>query len=109
MSYLKQIDPEIYDALMLETRREADKIELIASENFVSEAVLEAVASLPEKYQLPVTLRYLQELSYEEIGDFMDLPKSTIRGILYMANKLLREELRDIWTRGEAEWRHVSE
>lgn len=46
MSYLKQIDPEIYDALMLETRREADKIELIASENFVSEAVLEAVGGV---------------------------------------------------------------
>ncbi len=42
MSYLKQVDPEIYDAIFKETRREATKLELIASENFVSEAVLEA-------------------------------------------------------------------
>ncbi|MCX6836144.1 MAG: serine hydroxymethyltransferase [candidate division Zixibacteria bacterium] len=42
MSYLKQVDPEIYEAIFNETRREATKLELIASENFVSEAVLEA-------------------------------------------------------------------
>ena len=42
MSYLKQVDPEIYDAIYKETEREATKLELIASENFVSEAVLEA-------------------------------------------------------------------
>jgi RNA polymerase sigma-70 factor (ECF subfamily) len=75
----------------------------------VREAVLEAIASLPEKYQLPVVLRYLQELSYEEIGRFMDLPKSTIRGILYRANKILREELHDVWARGEIGWPRVNE
>ena len=42
MSNLKQVDPEIYAAIFNETRREATKLELIASENFVSEAVLEA-------------------------------------------------------------------
>ncbi len=42
MSYLKQIDPEIYDAIFNETNRQSSKLELIASENFVSEAVLEA-------------------------------------------------------------------
>ena len=42
MSYLKQVDPEIYEAIFNETRREFTKLELIASENFVSEAVLEA-------------------------------------------------------------------
>ena len=42
MSVLSKIDPEIARAIMLETKRQAGKIELIASENFVSEAVLEA-------------------------------------------------------------------
>jgi glycine hydroxymethyltransferase len=42
MSFLEKIDPEINQAIKLETRRQAQKIELIASENFVSEAVLEA-------------------------------------------------------------------
>ncbi len=42
MSFLEKIDPEINQAIKSETRRQAQNIELIASENFVSEAVLEA-------------------------------------------------------------------
>ena len=42
MSFLEKVDPEINQAIKLETRRQAGNIELIASENFVSEAVLEA-------------------------------------------------------------------
>lgn len=42
MSFLEKVDPEVSHAIDLETLRQAGKIELIASENFVSEAVLEA-------------------------------------------------------------------
>jgi glycine hydroxymethyltransferase len=48
---LKDVDPEIANAIRLETERQACKLELIASENFVSEAVLEATGSpLTNKY-----------------------------------------------------------
>ncbi len=51
MSYLTGVDPEIARAIELETRRQSGKLELIASENFVSEAVLEAQGSvLTNKY-----------------------------------------------------------
>ena len=43
---LKEVDPEVYDAIHRETRRQADTLELIASENFTSEAVLEATGSV---------------------------------------------------------------
>ncbi len=46
MSYVKQIDPELYEALTSEAKRQAFKLELIASENFVSEAVLEAAGGV---------------------------------------------------------------
>jgi glycine hydroxymethyltransferase len=46
MSFLEKVDPEVNQAIVLETRRQAGKIELIASENFVSEAVLEAQGSI---------------------------------------------------------------
>ncbi|MBN2178567.1 MAG: serine hydroxymethyltransferase [Deltaproteobacteria bacterium] len=46
MSGLAHIDPEIAQAILNETRRQAGKLELIASENFVSEAVLEAQGSI---------------------------------------------------------------
>jgi glycine hydroxymethyltransferase len=48
---LRQADPEIADAIQLELGRQRDKIELIASENIVSRAVLEAQGSvLTNKY-----------------------------------------------------------
>ncbi|HKR65802.1 MAG TPA: serine hydroxymethyltransferase, partial [Thermoanaerobaculia bacterium] len=43
---LDAADPEIADAIRLETQRQNDTLELIASENHVSEAVLEAMGSV---------------------------------------------------------------
>ena len=49
--HLRDVDPEIHDILGREARRQANQLELIASENFVSEAVLEATGSvLTNKY-----------------------------------------------------------
>jgi glycine hydroxymethyltransferase len=51
MRWLEQVDPEIAKVIRGETERQARNLELIASENFVSEAVLEAVGSvLTNKY-----------------------------------------------------------
>jgi glycine hydroxymethyltransferase len=48
---LIDVDPELAKVIRLETERQASKLELIASENFVSEAVLEAMGSpLTNKY-----------------------------------------------------------
>ena len=50
-SLLKANDPEVYSAVMDETARQRNKIELIASENFVSETVMEANGTtLTNKY-----------------------------------------------------------
>ena len=50
-SLLKQNDPEVFAAVMDETGRQRNKIELIASENFVSETVMEANGTtLTNKY-----------------------------------------------------------
>jgi len=46
MSVLSQFDPQVADAIRHETEREEYNLELIASENFVSEAVLEAQSSV---------------------------------------------------------------
>ena len=48
---LAKNDPEVFSAVMDETRRQRNKIELIASENFVSETVMEANSTtLTNKY-----------------------------------------------------------
>lgn len=51
MNSLKTQDPKVFEAIQLELGRQRDKIELIASENFVSPAVMEAQGSvLTNKY-----------------------------------------------------------
>ena len=42
---IRKIDPEIADAVEAEVSRQRNKIELIASENFVSNAVIEAMGT----------------------------------------------------------------
>ena len=46
---LQQSDPELYDSIRAELGRQQDQIELIASENVVSRAVLEAQGSVSPK------------------------------------------------------------
>src|SRR5207302_3782555 len=51
MENLARTDPEVAEAIRNETRRQGSQLELIASENFVSEAVLQALGSvLTNKY-----------------------------------------------------------
>ena len=48
---IKKFDPEVAEAIELEVNRQRNKIELIASENFVSDAVIEALGTpLTNKY-----------------------------------------------------------
>ncbi|MDA1028274.1 MAG: serine hydroxymethyltransferase [Bacteroidetes bacterium] len=55
MSYLKQADPVIYSALEKEVTRQNEGLELIASENFVSRPVMQAMGS-------PLTNKYAEGL-----------------------------------------------
>jgi len=40
LKHVQNVDPEIMEAIDLERGRQQDKVELIASENFVSEAIM---------------------------------------------------------------------
>src|SRR3954468_4819574 len=51
MEILKDADPRIFEAIVAEEHRQRDELELIASENYTSAAVMEAVGSvLTNKY-----------------------------------------------------------
>lgn len=71
-----------------------------------------AIDTLPERYRLPVMLRYLQELSYDEISTFTGESRDEIRGILHRAGKQLREVLSNedqgnVDDEGRHSWPHV--
>ena len=62
-----------------------------------NEAVHDAIKRLPERYRLPITLRYLNEMNYARISRDLNLTNGALRGLLNRGVKLLREELEPLW------------
>src|SRR3954466_12731375 len=82
---LKQSDPQIYDLIQSERKRQSEVLELIASENYVSHEVLEALGSvLNNKYAEGYAgKRYyagneiidqVERLAIERVKEAFDLP-----------------------------------
>lgn len=72
------------------------------------ERVFRAVDALPERYRLPVILRYMQELSHEEIARFTGETPEEVRGVLHRALAQLREALGDTQKVRERTWRRAN-
>ena len=53
---------------------------------------LEDIASLPETYREVAELRFLRDLSYEDIAQMLSLPMGTVKTRIRRARKLLMEE-----------------
>lgn len=48
---------------------------------------------LPAQFRTILTLYHLDEMSYKEIGEIMDLPEGTVKSYLFRARKLLKDKL----------------
>lgn len=59
----------------------------------MSEEIRQAISQLPEQYRLVVVLRYLQDFSYQEIADSLELPLNTVKSYLFRARHQLQEKL----------------
>lgn len=53
------------------------------------------ILSLPEKYREVLVLRYLKEIPYKKIAEFLDIPISTVNMRLTYARKLLLSKARE--------------
>jgi len=58
-----------------------------------SRAITEALQSMPESYRLPLVMKYLEGMSYQEISEQLDLPVSTIETRLFRGRKMLKDTL----------------
>ncbi|MFX3636058.1 MAG: RNA polymerase sigma factor SigW [Candidatus Pristimantibacillus sp.] len=66
------------------------------SEMLLSETqriIHEAIESLPPKYKTVMMLRYIQELSLQEISDVLDMPVTTIKTRVHRGREFLRKKL----------------
>lgn len=52
-----------------------------------------AIAELPERYRAVIVLYYLQEVSYPEIAEILELPLGTVKTHLHRAKRLLRHHM----------------
>jgi RNA polymerase sigma-70 factor (ECF subfamily) len=54
------------------------------------------IEALPESYRLLITLRYQQDLSYDEIAQVLSLPVGTVKTGLFRAKAKLKEKLEEM-------------
>ncbi len=54
-----------------------------------------AIDDLPEKYRRVIQMRHMEELSYQEISDELDLPLGTVKAHIFRARELLYKALKD--------------
>lgn len=64
-------------------------------QHLTEEEVLLALERVPRDFQIPVVLADVEELSYREIADALQIPIGTVMSRLHRGRKLLRMELAD--------------
>jgi RNA polymerase sigma-70 factor (ECF subfamily) len=62
-------------------------------EKLDTEQVMMAIDALPDEYRVAATLYFMQDLSYEEIAQVLDVPIGTVRSRLHRGRKLLQKAL----------------
>lgn len=61
--------------------------------NLLEDEISQAIAELPEDFRTVVILCDIEELTYEEVAEFLDCPIGTVRSRLHRGRKLLRAGL----------------
>jgi len=89
--------PRVEDPELLAQRRDDDRagdpVEAAAVRDDVA-AMQQAVAQLPEEYRTVVVLRYLQDMSCEDVAATMDIPVGTVKTWLFRAREMLRDRMK---------------
>ncbi len=72
-----------------------DDVESQMMREYTSEQIHVAIDQLPDQYRAIIVLRYMQDFSYQEIADSMNLPLNTVKSYIYRAKQLLQVALQD--------------
>ncbi len=84
------------DKLRVDIADEKLKPDLDFERRETGRLVREAVAKLPEKFKTPLVLRDIQELSYEEIGEILNLPEGTVKSRINRGRLRVKEILKPL-------------
>lgn len=61
----------------------------------LADDIEQAINKLPEHFRIVVIMRYIQDYSYNEISETLDLPLNTVKSHLFRARKLLQTMLHE--------------
>lgn len=86
-----QTDPEAEERPLKDETVEAPDASLLEAE--LQQAIEKAVSELPEMQRMAVILRRYEELSYEQIGEILDLSVPAVKSVLFRARTELRTRL----------------
>lgn len=81
---------DVEESLSDEEKIRQDEMETGVDEERIKEMVWKGLSHLDSKMKDVITLKYFANLSYEEISEVLDIPKSTVRGRMYRAYQALR-------------------
>ncbi len=59
----------------------------------VAGVVREVLSAMPDLYRDPITLRYEQDLDYQEIAELLGKPLGTIKSLIHRGKAIMKEEL----------------
>jgi RNA polymerase sigma-70 factor (ECF subfamily) len=62
-------------------------------DRLTSEAVMDAIAALPDEFREVATLYFLEDMKYEEIAEVLSVPVGTVRSRLHRGRRLLQKIL----------------
>ena len=100
MNWIRAFRPKLFEHL--DGRVDLDELDIpdfapspadVAEKRELAEAVLAAVASLPPKYRVPLTMFHLDGLSYQKVADFLDIPLGTAKSVIHRARAKLKSAL----------------
>jgi RNA polymerase sigma-70 factor (ECF subfamily) len=102
MKWMKAYRPELFQ--QLDGRVDLDTLEVpdfrpgppeVVERRELAEAVQGAIAELPAKYRVPLTMFHLDGLSYQKVADFLDIPLGTAKSLIHRARAKLKGALAD--------------
>ena len=73
-----------------------DDVDQSLHNEFINDRIQSAINSLPEHFKLVIILRDIQELSYDDISNIVEVPLGTIKSRINRARIQLQAELQDL-------------
>ncbi|PLR75799.1 RNA polymerase sigma factor SigW [Bacillus sp. V3-13] len=82
----------MYSQIAADTSLPEDDLESME----LQETIQGEISKLPEKYRSVIVLKYIEELSLNEISEILDLPLGTVKTRIHRGREALRKQLRHV-------------